>query len=334
MDQATKNDLLRRITELENLQLKEILSTDEWLDYIASPEHEKLLHSILRPLLVAEGYTTEHIVGPLEYGPDFFASREEEGGEVFQLGVKQKHCKPGESISGKVIEDSITGSEELGIDRLLVVINAEFTEEARDIARRVRPGIIELLDIPSLRDWVRRIDIESDIDKLEIEQIMKAVSNRLAALVAEDFQNLDKIEWRQFERLIADVFDGLGFEVTLTPESKDKGKDVILEFTAGGKKCVYIVEIKHWRSGKRVLGETVKNFVYVMVREKQDGGLFLAPYGFANSAFRSLTEIERRRIRYGTRTKVVALCRTYRQIQSGILSPPSNLTEIIHADTN
>ena len=91
MVQPTKNELFRKITELQNLKLKEVLSADEWLDHIASPEHEELLHSILRPLLVAEGYSTEHVVSPLDYGPDFFATREEEDGDVFQLGVQQKH---------------------------------------------------------------------------------------------------------------------------------------------------------------------------------------------------------------------------------------------------
>jgi hypothetical protein len=41
---------------------------------------------------------------------------------------------------------------------------------------------------------------------------------------------LDHLEWRDLERMMARVMEGLGFKVTLTPPSKDGGKDLILTF--------------------------------------------------------------------------------------------------------
>jgi len=190
-----------------------------------------------------------------------------------------------------------------------------------------------VLDAAGLRAWVARIDVEADINKLEIEQIMKAVSNRFAALIADDPRNLDKLEWRQIECLVAEIFDGLGFKVTLTQSSQDGGKDVILKCTVDGKDRSYIVEIKHWRSGKGVGNYAVRYFLDVLVREKRDGGLFLSTYGYANNAFESLTEIERKKVHFGTEEKLVALCRTYKKIKSGILSPPTDIAETIVANT-
>jgi sulfur transfer protein SufE len=40
---------------------------------------------------------------------------------------------------------------------------------------------------------------------------------------------LEELEWHDLERTVADIFDGLGFLVTLTPPRKDGGKDIILD---------------------------------------------------------------------------------------------------------
>ena len=83
---------------------------------------------------------------------------------------------------------------------------------------------------------------EQDIEHSH-SKIVAAITNlskQLARLIAHDPKGLDDLEWRDMERMLAAVFQGLGFDVTLTPSSKDGGKDLILEFIVKGEQHSYI----------------------------------------------------------------------------------------------
>lgn len=123
------------------------------------------------------------------------------------------------------------------------------------------------------------------------------------------------------EHLLAEAFDGLGFEAKVTPGSGDGGKDIVLTCRVGTGTHTYYVEIKHWHSGHGVGGVLVKGFVNVVVNEEVDGGLFLSSYGFCSNAMESLTEVERRIVRVGAENKVISLCKAYVKAMSGIWSP-------------
>ena len=187
-------------------------------------------------------------------------------------------------------------------------------------------------DLDSLRSWVSRIQFD-DENISEVKQILKVVSQEFATLIAKNPNILEEMEWRDLERTIAEIFDGLGFDVILTPSSKDGGKDVILKCWFHGCQQKYIVEIKHWRSRSRVGSSDLRDFLNVIIREKQDGGLFLSTYGFCNNAFEQITEIERKRLRFGEQEKIVALSQTYVKAKAGIWSPPEMLHQIIFEDT-
>lgn len=327
MDQSQKNEILRLINELEDLDISPLAHSS------TESRSQSLLSKVLFPLLGAEGYETQDTGGASDYGVDFFATRSpdpEFGSE--KLGITHKHFFYGQP-DAELVERARLAAAYGRYNRMLLIANRPLTEVAKDIARREGPTTFEVLDLNGLRAWVGRLDVEKDIDKLEIKQIFKAINTRFAKMIADNPRNLEELEWRDVERLVADLFDGLGFRVTLTPGSKDGGKDVILECTVEGKRRNYIVEIKHWRSKQRVGESAVVDFLNVLVREKRDGGLYLSTYGYSNNAFESLTEIERKNLKFGDEAKLVALCKTFTKFQSGILSPPIDPTELIFADT-
>jgi restriction system protein len=140
---------------------------------------------------------------------------------------------------------------------------------------------------------------------------------------------LDNLEWRDIERTVAEVFDGLGFKVTLTPPAKDGGKDIILSCHIHGKNTEYYVEIKHWRSRKKVGPTVIRDFLNVVVREKREGGLFLTTYGYSEKAMEQFSRIKRQQIYLGDQTKVVNLCKHYVNAKNGLWSPPNNIWSVI-----
>lgn len=134
------------------------------------------------------------------------------------------------------------------------------------------------------------------------------------------------------ERVLAAVFEGLGFNVELTPGSKDKGKDIVLQCQIAGERHSYIVEVKHWRSGKKVKRAYVSDFVKVVAREGRHGGIFVSSSGYADDV-ETLTEIERQQVKLGGEDKIISLCRTYQRLEAGLWSPPQALPETLFSDT-
>ena len=82
---------------------------------------------------------------------------------------------------------------------------------------------------------------EEQVD-LPVVAIVAEFSRALARRLALSPGELADVEWRDLERLLAEVCGALGFETILTRSGKDGGFD--LELRADGN--TYLVEVKHW----------------------------------------------------------------------------------------
>jgi restriction endonuclease Mrr len=167
----------------------------------------------------------------------------------------------------------------------------------------------------------------------EAEVIVGRLAESFARLVASNPTALDHIEWRDAERMLAEVFEGLGFRVELTPSSKDGGRDIILSCTVLSEHHSYVVEVKHWRSGKRVGSGHVHKFLQVVVNEKRSAGLFLATYGLASGVLEAIADIERHVLRFGEKEKIVSLCQIYARGGGKSLMSADLLPQLLFADT-
>ena len=137
------------------------------------------------------------------------------------------------------------------------------------------------------------------------------------------------MEWRILEHVLATAFEELGFDVQLTPSSRDGGKDIVLECMERGTRRRYAVEIKHWVSGQAVPGSHLKKFLRVVVNEKHDSGLFLSTSGFAQNAYDALIHLEHKRMRVAGKDKVLKLCELYVSRESGVWTPERPPSEVL-----
>lgn len=145
----------------------------------------------------------------------------------------------------------------------------------------------------------------------EIHAEVRTVMRLLARKVAEGCLPLSGVEWRDLERILAEVFEGLGFSVVLTPPSKDGGKDLVLTCKVSSERWTYVVEVKHWNSGKRVGDKVVMDLTEVVCRGSRAGGLILSTSGFSGSGFRALAEVEQMKVFGRTDDAVMTLCRLH-----------------------
>jgi len=77
---------------------------------------------------------------------------------------------------------------------------AGFTSDCYRLLNKVEPVNVELLDLNDIKNWVSRIEVESDLRCLEYENIIKIVSKTFIEKIAANPDFLLKIEWRELEK--------------------------------------------------------------------------------------------------------------------------------------
>ena len=204
----------------------------------------------------------------------------------------------------------------------------------------IRKELKLLLDAANREKWTDETPVfphffspDSPIER----QVMLAINDlcvSLCKLIAVDRRALNRIDWRLLEQTVAVALEGIGFQITLTPGSKDGGKDIIATCTLRGVRRTYYLEIKHWRSGKTVSSGDISHFVEVNVEDGTDGGLFLSSSGYAPSVFSQLSEITRKRVRLGSDSKIVSLCQHFvQQRHEALWKPKEVLPRVLFDNT-
>lgn len=165
-----------------------------------------------------------------------------------------------------------------------------------------------------------------------IAVLVGQLSKSLIQAVANNPAVLNEVEWRDLERMIAEIFAKFDCAVTLTRGSKDGGKDVIVDWVENGQQISYIIEVKHWVSGKTVGANDVSNFIHIVGTENRTGGLFLASSGYRELVMESVAELRTKSVFLGGKEKIIKMCQRY-VIKAGMWTPSSSLHEIIRGDT-
>jgi restriction system protein len=268
-----------------------------------------------------------------QHNPDFIASKNIDNDKEYKIGIELK------SANGNLKKGVETLMKSTGIhyfDKMLLLtlkekLSPNEINSALNI-QTINPAGIEIITLSNLENWINSLELP-DSNHSTVETLVKIISQNFAYLIAKNPNCLNELEWRDIERTVAEVLEGIGFKVILTPSSKDGGKDIILECTSKGKNQTFIIELKHWRSGQKVGGNAIKEFVKVIINEKRDKGLYLATYGYTENYFECLKEIEHKKVLLGEKEKIISLCKTYVKYKSGIWLPTSSLEEILFENT-
>jgi restriction system protein len=169
---------------------------------------------ILGPLLGEDGYNVKQLPRHHDIGFDLTANRL--ANSIYQsnsIGIQIKRYR--RPLAVEQVRGLMGAGFLQGLDRVMLVTPSGFTSGAKNAVARKLPIQVELVDVEALKAWIARVEVDNRIDRLEIEQVLRVVSRRFAQLIAQDASNLGKLEWRNLEMTLAEVFDGLGFSVEL-----------------------------------------------------------------------------------------------------------------------
>jgi restriction system protein len=112
-----------------------------------------------------------------------------------------------------------------------------------------------------------------------IEAVLPAWSE-IARLLERDPNALYEIDWRKMEEIIAGAYATDGYSVTLTPRSRDRGRDIIAE--KHGYMSVRIIDsVKAYGPGRRVTAEEVRALYGVVDLDNAHKGVLSTTSSFA-----------------------------------------------------
>lgn len=238
-----------------------------------------------------------------------------------------------------IVVDKLTHrSKAFGFVTFLDVRSAQAAAEQLNNAAVTSTGELSgEYESDSYRSWLKQGWDVQPTDLRPYDQAVAAVatavwiieesSRRLAECVAEHPGALAQIEWRDFERMLVTVFNGLGFNVAAGRGSKDGGVDLRISTDSQS----YVVQAKHWVSGKRV-GRTTLNALLAVAKNEGTDALVLSTSGFTRTAATAVLTFDRPWLRIGEKGEIWSLCRLYVGIGQGVLSP-INVNTVIDTHT-
>lgn len=270
-------------------------------------------------------------------GPDFVAQKRIKGAE-YRIAIELKSSRNISEAVRNGIKTLSKANESTKFDKLLLLLRNTNNAHKKNIAlqnfQSENPTNLEIINLEDLGRWSQ--DLSNELSPKETNEVflyIRQLSKKLIELVAKDPENLMHLEWRDLERTISELFEGIGFKTTLTPGSKDGGKDVILECIVDDIQKSFIIEIKHWRSGQKVGQAAVKEFTNIVISEKRDMGVYLSTYGFTSNHYETLSEKQKSVVRFGEKEKIIELCKTYEKVSNGIWNPVETLENVLFDNT-
>jgi HJR/Mrr/RecB family endonuclease len=179
-------------------------------------------------------------------------------------------------------------------DKVAGIINFEATTEGyfdgsiQDHFIGLADELAEYFFLPKAPGSTELLIPESSLitpDQLSAVRVtVSEISDALLAEVAKEPLLLHKLTPRRFEQLIAKVFEDQGYRVTLTPETRDGGFDILLEATLSTGRLLTLVECKKWAPNRPIPVEVVRNLYGVLTMENASQGLIVTTSRFTSDA--------------------------------------------------
>ena len=116
-------------------------------------------------------------------------------------------------------------------------------------------------------------------------EAVRLCSEEVIAYLAKHPDRLRQMSSRDFERIVAEIFDGYGFQVELTQRTRDGGRDIVALTRDGlGLSTKYIVECKRYAEHVPVRVELVRSLYGVKQAERADHAILATTSYFTRDA--------------------------------------------------
>lgn len=168
----------------------------------------------------------------------------------------------------------------------------------------------------AVRSYVKATESTSFDDQI-LNAFLSPFNDEFVKALARNPNDIYRLTPREFEKLIAALLSDLGWQVELTPQTKDGGKDIIATIPFGTGKLLGIVECKRYSPEQKVGIDIVERFVYT-IREKTKAslGMMMTTSFFTKGAW-DVTREHSWQLHLNDFDKVSQLLKNFGSYQSG-----------------
>lgn len=103
-------------------------------------------------------------------------------------------------------------------------------------------------------------------------------------MIAKEPASIYDLPSRRFEELVAKIFEDQGYEVSLTPEKKDGGYDILCRSNEKLLNLLFLVECKKYAKNRPVGVEVVRGLFGVTEMQKANFGMIVTTSSFTKGA--------------------------------------------------
>ena len=131
--------------------------------------------------------------------------------------------------------------------------------------------------------------------KNEIELVKESiiiVNRSLLDILADNENLIFSLSPRQFEELVADLFEKERFEIEMTPSSRDGGKDLYAYKIDSQGKSIYAIECKQYKLPNKVGRPILQKLYGVIEQEKLTGGILATSSYFTKDAIKYVEPVK------------------------------------------
>jgi restriction system protein len=96
--------------------------------------------------------------------------------------------------------------------------------------------------------------------------------------------DVNDLTWRQFEELVADLMQDKGFDVKLTPATRDGGADILATRKLGTGEELYLVDAKKYKKTRKIGVEKVRTLYGLLTHRKATKAMLVTTTSFTKDA--------------------------------------------------
>lgn len=128
---------------------------------------------------------------------------------------------------------------------------------------------------------------------ISIKKDVLQINDDLMHYIAQEPMSMHELSPREFEKIIAELFKKLGYEVELTKQTRDSGVDIYIAKKTDLGKFLFLVECKHYAPNRPVGIEVIRNMYGVlgMNKRKPTGGIIATTSHFAKGVKEEIVEL-------------------------------------------
>ncbi len=131
---------------------------------------------------------------------------------------------------------------------------------------------------------ISQFDLKEPHNGSSILQISSVVNSKLIEYFLKNPKYLRSMKPRDFEELIAELFDGFGFDVELTQSTRDGGYDIVAIGNQHIAASKYLIECKRYAEANRVGIQPVRSLYGVVNDEGATKGILVTTSSFTQPA--------------------------------------------------